>query len=101
MAYETKKPRMNSRYILRLYVTGAMPRSVRAISNIKAICEKYLTNRYQLEVIDIYQHPLAAKDEQIVAAPTLIRKSPLPMRTLVGDMSDKRRVLAGLDLEED
>jgi len=86
------------RYVLRLYVTGMTPRSTRAIKNLQAICDEYLDGRYELDVIDIYQQPVLAKGEQIVAAPTLIRKLPLPIRRLVGDMSERERVLVGLDL---
>lgn len=86
----------NTRYVLSLYVTGATPKSTRAINNIKAICEHYLEGRYELEVIDIYQQPERAREENIVAAPTLIKMLPLPLRKLVGDMSDEQRVLAGL-----
>lgn len=88
----------NEKYVLRLYVTGITPRSTRAIQNVKKICEENLKGRYELEVIDIYQQPILAKDEQIIAAPTLIKKLPLPLRRLIGDMSDKERVLVGLDL---
>lgn len=85
-------------YVLRLYVTGMTPKSSRAIENLRAICEEFLKGRYKLEVVDIYQHPILAQGEQILAAPTLIKKLPLPLRRLVGDMSDKDRVLLGLDL---
>ena len=88
----------HERYVLRLYVTGMTPRSARAISNLRAICDEYLEGRYDLEVIDIYQQPVLAKGEQIVAAPTLIKKLPLPMRRIIGDMSNRERVLLGLDL---
>jgi circadian clock protein KaiB len=88
----------NEKYVLRLYITGITPKSTRAIQNIKKICEENLKGRYELEVIDIYQQPVLAKDEQIIAAPTLIRKLPLPLRRLIGDMSDKDRILVGLDL---
>ena len=86
------------RYILRLYVTGMTSRSSRAVSNLKAICEEYLEGRYDLEVVDIYQQPVLIKGEQIIAAPTLIKKLPLPMRRIIGDMSNRQRVLLGLDL---
>lgn len=86
-------------YILRLYITGMTPKSTRAIQNIKKICEENLKGRYELEVIDIYQQPILAKDEQIIAAPTLIKKLPLPLRKIIGDMSDKERILLGLDLK--
>ena len=89
---------VTDRYVLRLYVTGMTPRSTQAIKNLQAICDEYLEGRYDLDVIDIYQQPVLAKGEQIVAAPTLIRKLPLPMRRLVGDMSKREHVLMGLDL---
>jgi circadian clock protein KaiB len=88
------------RYVLRLYVTGMTPRSTRAIARIKAICEEYLEGRYDLEVIDIYQQPMLAKGEQIIAAPTLIKKLPTPLRRIVGDLSNKDRVLLGLDIRQ-
>jgi circadian clock protein KaiB len=74
------------------------PRSARAITNLRTICEQYLEGQYELEVIDIYQQPVLTKGEQIIAAPTLIKKLPLPMRRIIGDMSNRERVLAGLDL---
>jgi circadian clock protein KaiB len=86
------------RYLLRLYVTGMTPRSARAVKNLRAICDECLEGRYDLEVIDIYQQPVLAKGEQIIAAPTLIKKLPLPMRRIIGDMSNRERVLLGLDL---
>jgi circadian clock protein KaiB len=86
-------------YRLRLFVTGATPRSSRAIQNIRAICEDHLQGRYDLEVVDIYQHPEHAQAEQIVVTPTLVKQTPLPVRKLIGDLSDTARVLAGLDIE--
>ena len=86
------------RYVLRLYVSGMTPRSARAVRNLQAICDEYLEGRYDLEVVDIYQQPVLTKGEQIIAAPTLIKKLPLPMRRIIGDMSNKERVLLGLDL---
>jgi circadian clock protein KaiB len=86
-------------YILRLYVAGMTPRSVRAIANLKEICEARLEGRYELKVIDLYQHPELAAREQIVALPTLIRKLPEPLRRMVGDLSDLEKVLIGLELE--
>ena len=85
-------------YVLRLYVTGMTPRSTAAFVSIKAICEERLQGRYELEVIDIYQHPQLAIDEQIIAVPTLVKKLPAPLRRLVGDLSNEDRVLLGLDL---
>ena len=86
------------RYMLRLYVTGLTPRSSRAVRNLKAVCDEYLAGRYDLEVIDIYQQPALAQGEQIIAVPTLIKKLPLPVRRIIGDLSDRERVLVGLDL---
>ncbi len=88
----------NEKYVLRLYVTGMTPKSIKAIENIRKICEENLQGRYELEVIDIYQQPEFAKKEEIIAAPTLIKKLPLPLRKFIGDMSDKERILVGLDL---
>lgn len=85
-------------HVLTLYVASLTPRSVAAIRSVKDVCEKHLQGRYALEVIDIYEHPTLAKSEQIVAAPTLIKKLPLPLRRLIGDMADEHRVLVGLDL---
>jgi circadian clock protein KaiB len=88
------------KYVLRLYVSGTTPNSQRAIDNIRKICEEHLQNRYELEIIDIYQQPALARDGQIVAAPTLIKKLPLPLRRFIGDMSKTEKILIGLDLEE-
>jgi circadian clock protein KaiB len=86
------------KYTLRLYVAGITPNSIRAVDNIKKICEEHLRGRYELEVIDLYQQPVLAQGEQIIAAPTLIKKLPLPLRKIIGDMSNVERVLVGLDL---
>ena len=86
------------KYIFRLYVTGATPRSTQAILNLKQICERYLPQRYALEVIDIYQQPEQAREHQIIAAPTLIKHLPLPVRRFIGDMSKPDRILVGLNL---
>jgi circadian clock protein KaiB len=83
--------------VLRLYVTGTTPKSVVAITNIRKICDEHLKGTYDLEVIDIYQQPMLAKGEQIIAAPTLLRKLPLPLRRFIGDMSDTEKILLGLD----
>jgi KaiB domain. len=88
------------KYILRLYITGTTSRSILALTNLKKICDEYLHGRYELEVIDLYQHPSLAKGDQIIAAPTLIKKLPLPFRRIIGDMSNKEKVLLGLDLRE-
>jgi len=87
------------KYLLRLFVTGQTPRSVKSIENLKRLCERYLKGRYELEVIDIYQQPGLASENQIIAAPTLIKKLPLPLRRLVGDFSNQDRVVVGLDLQ--
>ncbi len=94
-----QKSREN-KYVLRLYTTGTTQRSVRAVANIKKICDEYLAGRYDLEVIDLYQSPALAKGDQIVAAPTLVKKLPLPLRRLIGDMSDMEKVLLGLDIKK-
>jgi circadian clock protein KaiB len=85
-------------YCLRLFVSGSTPRSGRAIQNIRALCKEKLHGHYELEVIDIYQHPEEVKPEQIIVTPTLVRKLPLPIRKIIGDLSDKDRVLVALDL---
>jgi len=92
-----QKPK-SKEYVLRLYVAGTTSKSLRAVANIKEICETSLKNRYDLEVIDIYQQPVLTKGEQIIAAPTLVKKLPLPLRKFIGDMSDTERILVGLDL---
>ncbi len=92
--------RFPHRYRLRLYVTGTTERSTRAIQNIRAVCDEHLSGRYELEVIDIYQQPVLAQGHQIVAAPTLIKMLPPPLRRLIGNLSDVDRVLMGLDLQE-
>jgi len=92
------RPEQDEHYVLRLFVTGMTPRSAEAIASIKAICEEHLHGRYDLEVIDIYLHPELASEEQIIAAPTLVKKLPAPLRRLIGNLSKEERVLAGLDL---
>ncbi|HAH04959.1 MAG TPA: thiol-disulfide isomerase [Elusimicrobia bacterium] len=86
------------KYVLHLYIAGLSPRSQRALRNTYKICAEHLRGRYQLEVHDIYQNPLMAKNGQILAAPTLVKELPLPLRRFVGDMSDTRRLLVCLDL---
>ena len=88
----------NSKYVLRLYVAGSTPQSSRAITNIKRICETHLKGRYVLTVVDLYEHRERAREDQIMVAPTLVRQSPLPLRRLIGDLSQTERVLAALDL---
>jgi circadian clock protein KaiB len=86
-------------YVLRLFVAGTTPLSTRSIVNITAFCKQFLDGRYDLEVVDIYQQPGEARDQQIIAAPTLVKSLPLPLRRLVGDFSDRDRVATGLGLE--
>lgn len=85
-------------YVLRLFVTGHTPRSLRAVDNIRRICETHLKGNYGLEVIDLYQQPELAAKEHLLAAPTLIKSQPLPVRRMVGDMANEDRVLVGLGL---
>jgi len=91
--------REQSRFVLRLFVTGMTPKSTQAIANLKKVCEDYFDGRYELKVIDIYQQPNLAREEQIIGTPTLIKQLPLPFRKLIGDMSDTEKVLVGLDLK--
>jgi circadian clock protein KaiB len=84
---------------LRLYTAGQTPKSLAAIRNLKKVCEEHLPGRYEIEVIDLLQNPRLAKDHQIVAIPTLVRKLPDPLRRIIGDLSDTNRTLVGLDLQ--
>ena len=93
------EPDQEKNYVLRLYVTGITPKSIRAIDNLKEICEEQLKGRYSLEVIDVYQQPDLAVQENIVAMPTLVKQLPAPLRRMVGDLSLKDKVLLGLDLQ--
>lgn len=88
----------NQPYVLKLYVAGLTPRSQEAIRTIASICDEQLAGRCDLEVIDIYQNPVLAKGEQIIAAPTLIKQLPLPLRKFIGNLADKEKILVGLDL---
>ena len=94
---DTRRPK-KAKYLLRLYVTGTTGKSVRAIQNVRRICEEHLRGLYDLEVVDIYKNLPLARGDQIIAAPTLIKRLPAPLRRLIGDMSDEQRVLVGLDL---
>jgi circadian clock protein KaiB len=87
-----------AKYILRLYVTGSTSRSLKAVYNLKKICEEHLSDDYELEVIDIYKNPEAAREAQVVAAPTLVKRLPLPIRKFVGDLSNTQKVLIALDI---
>jgi len=86
------------KYVLRLYIAGTSAKSTRAIDNLKKICEEHLKGRYDLEVIDIYQQPTLAEGEQIIAAPTLVKELPPPLRKFIGDLADTEKLLVGLDL---
>ena len=86
-------------YVLTLYVAGTTPGSVRAVEALRAFCDEHLSGRFELEVVDVYQQPVLARDEQIIALPTLVKRLPLPMRRILGDLSDKQRLLVGLDLK--
>lgn len=90
--------RGDERYVLRLFVTGMTPRSTEAVAVLKEICETLLGGRYELEVVDLYRNPERAAPEQVVAAPTLVKRSPLPERRLVGNLADRDRVVSGLGL---
>ena len=83
-------------YVLRLYVTGASPNSLRAIANTKSMCDEYLNQNYELEIIDVHQQPLVAREENIIALPLLIKKHPLPEKRLIGDMADITKVLKSI-----
>ena len=91
---------VSEKYLLRLYVSGVTERSRRSILNINTICKDHLHGKYALEVVDIHQKPSLARDEQIVATPTLIKLLPLPLRRIVGDLSDRDGVLFGLDIKK-
>jgi circadian clock protein KaiB len=96
----TSKPRKLAAWKLRLYVAGQTPKSIRAFANLKVLCEAHLKGRYQLEVIDLLEHPHLARGDQIVAIPTLVVKLPPPVRKIIGDLSNADRVLVGLALQQ-
>ncbi len=95
------RKRKTEKYIFRLYVSGATAKSTRAVENIRKLLEKNLKGRYELEIIDIYQEPEKARSEQVIAAPTLIKKLPLPLRRFIGDLSDSERILVGMEIKEE
>lgn len=94
-----QKPNEPETWNLRLYVAGQTEKSVAALANLKKICEEHLEGRYTIEVIDVSKHPQLARDDQIIALPTLIRKLPEPIRKIIGDLSKTEKVLIGLDLK--
>jgi circadian clock protein KaiB len=89
----------NEQYDLRLFVTGMTRRSLEAIASVRALCENHLKGRYRLEVVDIYQQPTRARDDQVIAAPTLVRALPRPIRRLIGDLANEYRLLNGLEIQ--
>jgi len=91
--------RASKKWRLRLYVAGNTPNSIAAFANLKEICENHLGGRYQIEVVDLLENPTLAKGDQIVAIPTLVRKLPFPVKKIIGDLSNRERVLVGLDLK--
>jgi circadian clock protein KaiB len=95
---ELADPAATERFVLRLYVTGMTPRSTRAISAVRSLCDEMLPGRYELEIIDVYQQPELIRDEQIVATPTLVKMEPEPKRRMIGDMSNRARLRLGLGL---
>jgi circadian clock protein KaiB len=88
-----------NKYVLKLYVTGQTPRSCRAIANLQQVCESELSGRYEMQVIDVLERPQLAEDEKILATPTVVKELPLPIRRIIGDLSDAEKVLLGLDLQ--
>ena len=99
MSVESTRP-ASARYFLRLFIAGTTPRSRRAIENLRRICDIYLVDDFELEVVDIYQQPHLAEEFQVVAAPTLVKIAPAPLRRIIGDLSNEARVLRGLDLTD-
>lgn len=89
---------IDEHYILRLFIAGSSPISVRAVTNLRVICEEFLQNKYTLEVIDAHQQPLMVRDENVTALPMLIKKTPSPKKRLIGDFSDREKVLIGLGI---
>jgi len=85
-------------FVLRLYIAGQTPKCMRAFANLKRICEQYLADRYQIEMIDLLKNPTLARNDQILAVPTLVRRVPVPVKKIIGDLSNTQRVLAGLDV---
>ena len=99
MPKKTQKRSSGKRYVLKLYVSGATRRSQRAITNLNSICAEYLEGNCDVEVVDVYRSPTMAKAANVIAAPTLVRQLPLPVRRLIGDLSERGRVLVLLDLQ--
>ena len=100
-AHPQEEAVQDGHYNLRLYVAGQTPKSITALANLKTICEEHLAGRYRIEVIDLLQQPQLAAGDQILAVPTLVRRLPEPLKKIIGNLSDKERVLVGLDLRPD
>jgi circadian clock protein KaiB len=98
-AVTEKKKTDEETYVLRLFVAGTTPGSTRAVAALRTLCDEHLRGRYELEVVDVYQQPVLARDHQIIAVPTLVKHLPLPIRRILGDLTDRERVLMGLDLK--
>ena len=98
-AASDRQPDQEGRWELRLYVAGQTPKCVKAFANLRRICEEHIAGRYELQIIDIYQQPALAQDAQIIAAPTLVKTLPLPLRQIIGDMSDDGRVLVAMGIK--
>lgn len=100
-AMAVPSPDPDGMYHLRLYVAGQSPKSVRAVENLRRVCEEHLSGRYEIELVDLVENPQLARGDEIIAVPTLIRKLPEPVRRIIGDLSDTEKVLVGLQLRED
>jgi circadian clock protein KaiB len=98
IAYQQIRPSLMNNYVLKLYITGKSPRTDRAIANIKRICQQELNNQYDLVIVDVLEHPELAEQAKVIATPTLIKELPLPLRRVIGDLSDTEKVLLGLDI---
>lgn len=98
--HEAESPESAKPWTLRLYVAGQTPKSLAAFANLKAMCEAHLSGQYQIEVIDLLEKPQLAQGDQILAIPTVVRRLPLPMRKIIGDLSDTERAIVGLDLRQ-
>lgn len=98
-AVENRTPEADERWLLRLYVAGRSPKCVTALDNLKRFCEERMAGRYEIEVVDLVENPRLAKDDQIIAIPTLVRKLPEPLRKIIGNLSDTERMLVGLNLQ--
>lgn len=96
--HRTKPDKPKDEYVLKLFITGATPNSTRAVENLTQICEDHIKGKYSLEIIDVYQQQAVAEEEQLIALPFLIKKFPLPERRMIGDLSDKAKVLKGLGI---